>query len=423
MPSDDPIHASVPSARAEGSERRTHARTHPPIWLMGLTMLPFGLLSGLVLFTVPQLLAQQHLPEGEIATLTAVASSPTFWVFLVCPILDIRFSRRVYAVAGAAIAALLTPVALLNLQHPVLLGGLLLVADLASACMGNALGGWFSTVIDREDQSRLSAWMMVGNVGGFGLLVAAAVALIRNLSLIDAAIVMGAAQLVPLAICAFIPVKPPDAQLARDTFVQFFRTVAGLFKRREILIALAMFLLPSASFALTNVLGGLGGDFHASANTISFAGGVGSVIAGVAGSLTLPHLAKHVALRPLYLAIGIVGALFTLSLVVLPHAPWTFVTAILGENVFQSLGITCSFAIAFETIGQNNPLAATIFAVLAAAGNFPIDYMVAVDGHAYAWQGLAGTFIADAGLGIISCLLLFALLRWMRQRPVPATAA
>ena len=393
------------------------SRARAPIWLMGMAMLPFGMLSGLTLFTVPQLLAEAHVPEARIA---ALASSPMFWAFLVCPILDVRFSRRAYAIVCTVIAAALTPLAMLNIHHLALLGGLLLVANFSAMCMGNALGGWFSTVIERADESRLSAWMTVGNVAGFGLLVAVVIDLIHALTLPVAAIVLGTAQLLPLAIYAFVPAKPPNAQLARDSFVQFFATVGALFKRREILIALAMFLLPSASFSLTNVLGGLGGDFHASAGVISLAGGTGAILAGIAGSLTLPRLAKHAPLRPLYLGIGVVGSLFTLSLLLLPHAPWTFVTAILGENVFQSLGITCSFAIAFEPIGADNPLAATIFAVLSAAGNFPIDYMVAVDGRAYAWHGLSGSLIADAGLGIASCLLLVALLRLTWRHPAAA---
>jgi MFS transporter, PAT family, beta-lactamase induction signal transducer AmpG len=101
----------------------------------------------------------------------------------------------------------------------------------------------------------------------------------------------------------------------------------------------------------------------------------------------------------------------------LPHTPSVFVLAFLGESWFQSLAITCSVAITFETIGRDNPLAATTFSVLSSALTFPIVYMIAVDGHAYAWHGLAGSFIADAGLGIASCLLLALMLRWMQLKP------
>lgn len=388
-----------------------------PIWLMGMTMLPFGMIGGLIVVTVPQLLAARHVPEGEIAAITALAFSPLFWAFLICPILDVCFIRRTYAIAGTIVAAVLTPAALLNLDHLALLGGLLVTTEVATVFMQNALGGWFSTVISGEDEGRLSAWMMFGNFLGTALFGMVAIETIDILSLRVAAIVFGAVQLLALAIYPFIAIKPLDARRARDSFVQFFRGVASLFKRREVLVALAMFALPSASFTLTNVLGGLGNDFHASMQMTSVIAGAGLSASGVVGSLALPWLARRMSLRPLYLTIGIVGGLFTLGLLLLPRTPSVFTLAFLGEGLFQALAITCGVAITFATIGRDNPLAATTYSVLNAAFAFPIDYMVAVDGHAYDWHGVAGSFIADAGLGIASCLLLAAMLWWMRSKP------
>ncbi len=398
-------------------------RRHAPIWLMGMTMLPFGMLGGLSLVTVPQLLAARHVPEAQIATLTALASSPLFWLFLVCPVLDVRFTRRLYAVAGGVLTATLTPLALLNIGHLVVLGSLLLAAWISAALMQNALGGWFSTVVPHENEGRLSAWMNIGNSGGFGIAAAVAIEVIQRLTLPRAALLLGVVQLLPLVIFPFIPVTRPDAKLARESFGQFFGEVAMLFKNRDVLVALAMFLLPSASFTLTNVLSGLGNDFHASMRVVSVAGGAGAIAAGIAGSLTLPLLARRFPLRPLYLGIGIVGALFTLGLLALPRSPVTFVIAIVGQNVFQSLALTGTFTIIFETIGRSNPLASTIFSVLSAASTFPIVYMQAVDGHAYAWRGLVGALAADAVLGIASCLLLASLLRWLWSKPPMITAA
>src|SRR6185437_15944075 len=295
-----PLHPARPAANRD---RRDPGRTssapesnpmtprwRAPVWLMRMTMLPFGMLGGLVLVTVPQLLAARHVPEGEIAALTALAASPLFWAFVISPVLDVRFTRRTYAVAGVITVAVLTPVALLNLDHPALLNGVLMLAYLASALMANALGGWLSTVIPNDSQNRLSAWMTVANVGGGGLFIMVAIAMIHALSLPVAGILFGVANLLPLAIYPFIPVTPPDARLARDSFAQFFAEVARLFKRREVLIALAMFLLPSASFSLTNVLGGLGEDFHASMRVVSLVGGAGGIVAGIVGSLALPLL-------------------------------------------------------------------------------------------------------------------------------------
>lgn len=391
-------------------------RKRVPIWLMGMTWMPFGLLSCLDAITVPQLLAARHVPEPQIALLTTLAFSPSVWIVLICPMLDVRFTRRFYALAGTVAAAVLTPVAMLSLDHLAMAMGIFVIANLASAVMTNAIGGWFSTVIPREDESRLSAWMSVGNLGAFGLAAPLAIELIDHSSLPVAAVVLGAVQLLPLAIYPFVPAQSPDAKLARESFAQFFREVARLFRQREVLIALAMFALPSASFTLSNVLGGLGDDFKASMGWVGLVGGISSVV-NIAASLMLPRLAKRIPLRQLYLGIGITGAVFTLSLLLLPRTPAIFALAFLGESWFQSLAITCSIAITFQTIGGDNPLAATIFSVVSAAGVLPIDYMIAVDGHGYAWHGVAGAFITDAGLGIVSCLLLAGLLWWARSKP------
>ncbi len=80
-----------------------------------------------------------------------------------------------------------------------------------------------------------------------------------------------------------------------------------------------------------------------------------------------------------YLANGMVGCLFTLTLILLPHAPWSFAIALLGEFLFQTGAYCLQIGIVFETIGQNNPQAATTFAFLAAATNIPVTYMMVVD--------------------------------------------
>ena len=83
------------------------ARKLPPVWLMGLANLPWGIHGAVALITVPQLLASRHVPEPQIASVTAFAMIPTFCGFLLSPILDVRFSRRFYAFAFALTTALL----------------------------------------------------------------------------------------------------------------------------------------------------------------------------------------------------------------------------------------------------------------------------------------------------------------------------
>ena len=69
-------------------------------------------------------------------------------------------------------------------------------------------------------------------------------------------------------------------------------------------------------------------------------------------------LAKRISTRFLYLANGTVGALYTVTLLLLPHAPWVFVLALIGAFLFQAFSFASQTGIVYEIIGRNNPLAA-----------------------------------------------------------------
>jgi len=175
-------------------------------------------------------------------------------------------------------------------------------------------------------------------------------------------------------------------------------------------------MAPVATFSLTNFLAGVGDDFHASSHFVSLVGGAGVSSGAIVGCLFFRLVDRLLPLRFLYLVIGVMGSLFTLALLLLPRSPAIFAVALIGENAFQGLAITTSVAISFEVIGRHNPLAATTYSILGAAYNIPITYMLYADGWGYAKQGIAGSFVADASLGVIASVLLGILLIWVNLR-------
>lgn len=377
---------------------------------MGVSNSTVGLNSGIAFFVVPQLLAARHVSEATIAVITAAAMSSNFWPVVFGPMLDVWFSRRFYATVFAALASTLVVVALLNLQHPAVLEAALVVGVAAAMLFTTALCGWLSTVCRHEDKNKLSAWVNIAVISGTGVTSVLGGEMVRHLPERLAALLLGALVFLPTIIFLFIPCGGPDKRLVGESFGEFRRDVIALLRRREVLIALVLLLSPCSSFALTNLLGGLGNDFHASARTVSLAGGAGAFFPGILGCLLFPIIAKHRSLLVLYLADGILGSLFTLSLILLPHTPVTFTIALAGEYLFQAVAFSIQVGIMFETIGQNNPLAATAFTVLSAATYVPITYMMVADGSGYAKGGMAGSFGMDAAISIGSCLLVGFLL-------------
>jgi len=400
-----------------------NARRLPPTWLMGLTNTPFGLTGGFCAVIIPELLAAHGIPAGHIAAITAAILSPGFWIFAISPMLDAWFSRRTYALIFGSLTAVAVAFAVAHPDRPGLVEAVMLPGFAAAMLYQGSVGGWMGSLIDKKEDSGLGVWFSVSNLGAGGLMMVLAGQLISRLTPTQAGTLMGAVILLPMLLFLAIPSPPPERRPARESFGRFNRELASLLKQRHVLMALALFLFPAASFALTNVLGGTGSDFSASERMVSLFAGVGSSAAGIVGSFLLFPLARRFPLRPVYLAIGITGAIFTLSLLALPRQPWTFAVAITGENLFQALAFATGNAITFEVIGPDNPFAATLFSLLLAATNLPIIYMQFLDGRGYNWHGLAGSIVTDAGISIAACLALaWMLLRWQAnyiQTPAP----
>lgn len=383
----------------------------PPIWLLGLAQAPLGVNGAVALLVTPQLLAARHVPEPQIAEITALALVPGFCAFLLAPILDVRLSRRTYALGLFAACGLLTFIALMAIGRLEALGWLLFAAIFAVQLGVSAAGGWISQLVAKDDESRLGAWFVVGNIGGFGITSILGVILLRDLPYGLGAAILGLMVVAPAAVFPFIPAPGPDRRLARESFGQFSRDLFALVRRPAVLISLILFGVPAASFALTNTLGGLGRDYAASERFVALMGGAGVVVAGVFGSLIVPQLAKRAAPLPLYVAIGAAGAVFTLSLIVLPHNPAVYTLAMVGQNVFQSAAFATANFVMFRLMGKDNPFAATQYALMLAAQGLPLSYMQVLDGHAYGYGGTSAMFLVDGGLGALACAGLVLLLR------------
>jgi PAT family beta-lactamase induction signal transducer AmpG len=385
-------------------------RRLPAVWLMGLSNATLGFSNGLVFFVMPQLMAAAHVPEPKIAAITALASTPFFWFVFFSPMLDLRFSRRWYATVFSALSGTAAAVAVLSLHHLQVLQITLVIGSAAAVLSSSALGGWLSNITPNEQKNPLSKWMNIAVISGAGLTAGVGGELVRRLPLIPAAILIGAIVLFPAAIFLFIPAPGPDRRLAGESFVQFNGEVLSLLRRREVVLVLLLFLSPCSTFVLTNLLGGLGADFHASTRAVSLAGGVGAFIPGLLGCSLFPVIARRLRLRSFYFVNGIVGCLFTLSLVLLPHTTLTFAVALFGEFFFQAISFAIQIGIVFDAIGPDNPLAATTFSFLTAATNIPMAYLIFIDGHAYSAGGIVGMLLTDAAIGILTCIVASILL-------------
>jgi len=394
-----------------------------PVWLLGFANLPLGVTGGVGLILTPEVLASRHVPEPRIADITTLGLIASFLFFVVAPLLDVRFSRRAYAVALSILTAGLTAMAVLSLGDLNTLGVWLLLCMMGAQLNYAAIGGWFGSVIPKEQDATLGAWMTVANVVGGGGTAMFGILLVKAAPLWVTALALGGLNLLPLVVYALV--RPPVEERRRltESFGQFTRDLGALFRNATVLRLLLLFALPCASFALTNTLGGLGGDYHASEQLVGLVFGAGITFAGVVGSLIVPVLTARAPPVWVYIAVGATGATLTLVNLVLPHTPAVFVWAAVSQNVWQAAALAIVSVIALQSIGKDNPLAATQYALMSAACTGPITYMQWLDGHAYGAGKLTAMYMTDGGLGMLACVLMAGMFAWVGRRTQAAIAA
>ena len=396
---------------------------HPPIWLLGFGLWPLGVNGALMLITMPQLLAAEHASPTRIAAITSLALAPGFISFLMAPLLDWRFSRRTWAVAFTLVTGLGAAAAFLFVRRLDILGLFFFISNLGAYLVSAACGGWFGELIAPDRHRALGAWFAAVNIASGGLVAAVAIPIFRGLPEPVGALALGGLTLLAAPLFLALPCPPADARLAREGIVAFARDVTRVVRRPVVLWTLLLFVSPATAFALTNSLSGFAADFHVGEAMAGLIGGAGVCVAGVIGSLLAPSLGARLRPRVLYLLVGLLGAGFSFLLILLPRTPAMFGLALLGENIFQAAAFAVSNLISLNSLGKDNPLAATQFGLLFASSAVPLTYMQILDGAAFAAHGLNGGLFADAAMTAASCLILALILRAFRGAVARADAA
>jgi len=389
----------------------------PPrlVWLMGLTNLAYGFAYAAILLTVPQMLRERGLDLPAINGIVSLALFTSLFAFVLAPLLDTLVSRRTWAL-GFLMTAAVGLFVLFNLPaRSTMIGVLLPVLALCVSLFNTSMGGWLGASLPKSADKTIATWFNIGNGSGFGIGALVQFPLMHTLPAPFGALTIAGLVLLPLVLFTIMP--PPDAGRSRihESFGRLGGDIAQLVRQKAVLRILALFLLPCASFALTNTVGGLGSDFHTSPGVVDFANGIGTWAMAVAASLVMQQVLKRVSPLAGYVGTGVVGALFTMAIVMMPHVAIVYVLAALGENFAQSAAFTAQNNIIFASIPEGSPLSATQFGLLQQAASVPLTYMEYLDGLGYdlpgAFHGVMGTFFTDAGISLLACLAVAPLVR------------
>jgi MFS transporter, PAT family, beta-lactamase induction signal transducer AmpG len=387
----------------------------PPSWLAGMVIFPFGLVVGFTVTALPFLLTRQGVPLDRVASTSAVVLSPTFWGWLVCPVLDTRLTRRAYLWLTAMVGAVCIALAL-NVLSPARLGlatALLVMAQLAIVMYGNAATGWMSEFLPDNLRGSVSGWTNVANLGGGAAGSLAVMSLAEHIRMGWVGAGLGACIVLGVLPSSAFPKPRRSSFTLRQVFSGAVKTTWKVCRRRECLVGFALFLAPAGAAAAINLFSGLGADFHVSEHVVVLVTGAGCAIATSIGALGGGYVANHVSRGYLYLG-GAAGlAAVSISLALTGHTVGAFIAGALLYNGLTGVVYASFNALSFQLTGQDSAVASTQLALFTAALNAAVVYMTWADGQGYKHFGVRGLFLVD---GLACAVALVPLLMLVRRQ-------
>ena len=396
-------------------ETSAHVSHVPPSWLAGMVIFPFGLVVGFTITALPFLLTRQGIPLDRVASTSALVMSPTFWGFLLCPVLDTGLTRRAYCWLMAAVSAACFSLALTVLS-PTRLGlttGILLVGELAIVMYGNAANGWLAEFLPDHLRGSVAGWTNVANLGGGAVGALAVMSLASHLKM--QWIGLGVATCIVLGVLPTVvfPASRRSSFTFGEVFTETLKTTWQACRRRECLVGFALFLAPVGAAAGINLFSGLGRDFHTSEHVVVLVTGLGCAIAASIGALVGGYAANHMSRGYLYLGAGAGIVAVSLTLALTGHTAAAFIAGALIYNALTGVVYASFNALGFQLTGQKSAVASTQLALFTAAINAAVVYMTWADGQGYKHFGVRGLFLVD---GLASAVALVPLAMLVRKR-------
>ena len=386
-----------------------------------MSIFPFGLVVGFTITALPFLLTNLGIPLYQVAGVSATVMSPTFWGFLLQPIMDTGLTRRAYSWLTATSSAICLAAGLL-LISPAHLGAataLLMLAELGMVLFSGAVSGWTAQFTPDHLRGSVSGWTNVANLGGGALGSLAVMSLVPHLAVYWIGLGLGVCILLGTLPTAFFPPPRKSSFSFRQIFTDALKATWQACKTKECLTGFALFLAPASAVAAINLFSGMGKDFHTSEQTVIWITGAGCAISTSLGALAGGYAANRISRGYLYLFCGIGSQPVCDRLGI--RSAHSHIVHLWGADLQRHRGVAYAAfnALGYQLVGQKNPVASTQLGLFSASTNGAIVYMTWFDGQGYKHFGVRGLLLTDGLAGAISAILLLSLLGKLLKKKQP----
>ena len=378
-------------------------RRWPAPWVFSLLILPLGMIYGFNFTALPFLLAKAGVPVDRIATITAIGSLPGVLGLLTAPLVDIKLRRRTWLAVGTfgtAIAACIY-FPLIGASHLILMTALILGGGMVTFLVMAACGGLIVRMLTSTDQSKASAWLQVGILGGGALSAAMILWLVARMPLVAAGICFA----VMMALVGYLPFTihepaPEPSSWFRGRFTVIGKEIGALARSRERRWSSLLLLSPCATGGAQSLLPAIASQYSVGGSGVMWMNGIGGGAALALGALCSTLVPANWDRRLTYAAAGVTNALAAIFLLA-ANRPAVYLAGTAFYLATEGLCAARSVALIVEIVGPEARDASTLFSLLNAAVSLPIVYVTWLDGVGFRYFGLRGLLLTDAGLNFV----------------------
>jgi len=378
-------------------------RRWPAPWIFSLLILPLGMVYGFNFTALPFLLAKAGVPVDRIASVSAISSLPGVLAVLIAPIVDIKLRRRTWlaiGIFGTAIAACIY-FPLIGASRLILMTALIFAGGMVTFLVMAACGGLMVRMLTSTDQSKASAWLQVGILGGGGLSAAMVLWLAVRMPLVAAAFCFA----IVTALVGYVPFTirepaPEPSPWFSGRLVVIGKEIWALARSRERRWGSLLLLSPCATGAAQSLLPAIASHYGVGGGGVVWINGIGGSVALALGALCSTLVPGNWDRRLTYAAAGVTNALAAIFLLA-ANRPAVYLAGTAFYLATEGLCAARSGALIVEIVGPEARDASTLYSLLNAAVSLPIVCVTWLDSVAFRYFGMHGLLLTDAGLNFL----------------------
>jgi PAT family beta-lactamase induction signal transducer AmpG len=380
--------------------------------------LPPGISVGFVTVTLPYLLTHSGFSVASTAGIVAVGVSANLWRFLWGPVADLTLSLRkwfwigILASAASLLLLCLTP---FTIKGAAFLTIIVFISQVAATFVLLPIGGFMAHRVEEKKKGRASGWYQAGNLGGIGLGGGAGLWLATHYSVMIAGITLCSASI----LFALVVLMIEDVQSAKDKsitaeMVMMGKNILSMIRIPVVLFAIIMICMPIGSGAAANLWSAIAADWKTDADTVALVTGVLSGMVSAVGCVMGGYVADRWGNWIGYLGSGMLCAVITAVMALLPYQPYVYVIGVLAYAFAMGSAYAAFSSVILFAIGKKN--AATKYSLLASLGNLPVVYMTTFDGWAHDRHNSKYMLVAEAAVCVVFVVISIFILERMKAK-------